>query len=39
VPADAPLTDALWFNWSIGPKEQINVGVLTHPVRLVAPVK
>lgn len=39
VPADAPLTDALWFNWSIGPKEQISVGVLTHPVRLVAPVK
>jgi hypothetical protein len=36
VPADAPLTDQLWFNWSLGPKEQVNVGVLTHPVRLVA---
>ena len=37
VPADAPLTDALWFNWSIGPKEAINIGVLTHPVQLIAP--
>jgi hypothetical protein len=37
VPADAPLTDKLWLNWSLGPKEAINVGVLTHPVRLVAP--
>ncbi len=39
VPADTPLTDQLWFNWSIGPEEQINVGVLTHPVRLVAAAK
>jgi Protein of unknown function (DUF4232) len=37
VPADVPLTDKLWLNWSLGPKEAINVGVLTHPVRLVAP--
>ena len=39
VPADTPLTDKLWFNWSLGPKEQVNVGVLTHPVILVAPGK
>jgi hypothetical protein len=37
VPADAPLADKLWLNWSLGPKEAINVGVLTHPVQLVAP--
>ena len=37
VPADAPLMDKLWLNWSLGPKEAINVGVLTHPVQLVAP--
>jgi hypothetical protein len=37
VPADAPLTDKLWLNWSLGPKEAINIGVLTHPVVLVAP--
>jgi hypothetical protein len=37
VPADASLTDKLWLNWSLGPKETINVGVLTHPVQLVAP--
>jgi hypothetical protein len=37
VPADTPLTDKLWLNWSLGPKEAINIGVLTHPVVLVAP--
>jgi hypothetical protein len=37
VPADTPLADKLWLNWSLGPKEAINVGVLTHPVQLVAP--
>jgi hypothetical protein len=37
VPADTPLTDKLWLNWSLGPKEAINVGVVVHPVQLVAP--
>jgi hypothetical protein len=36
VPADAPLTDKLWLDWSLGPKEAINIGVVTHPVVLVA---